>query len=215
MMRTLVVSKPWPPEPTGRLGSLLFVLLAALAVSACTSFGPGGPAEVDMLESGGFRITEEARFGLGTRSDFREAMGLLEDERYEEGIDLLVALTEVARTQLPRKSTSASHMQRSTNSIRLRAVWSVRSRSTQSIRQRTTSWESSVADRGASRKLAPTTRLHSNSTLASILHCATWPSCVTCTCPTAIARSTTTNDMRLPCQKIKRSRCGLPIYAVG
>ena len=96
MMSAQVVSKPWRPKSIRRLGPLLLVLLAALLASACTSFGPGGPAEVEMLESGGFRITEEARFGLGTRSDFREAMGLLEDERYDEGVDLLVALTEVA-----------------------------------------------------------------------------------------------------------------------
>lgn len=96
MMRMLTVPKHRRPHPVGRPAAFACVLVAALAASACTSFGPGGPAEVEMLGSGGFRITEEARFGLGIRSDFREAMGLLEDERYEEGIALLVELTEVA-----------------------------------------------------------------------------------------------------------------------
>lgn len=94
MMQT--VFRRLGPQPIGRRSSLSVLLLAALAMSACASLGPGGPAEVEMFDSGGFRITEEGRFGVGVRADFRQAMGLLEQERYEEGIELLVEVTEAA-----------------------------------------------------------------------------------------------------------------------
>ena len=84
------------PQPIGSRSSLSVLLVAVLAMSACASLGPGGPAEVQMLDAGGFRITEEGRFGVGVRADFRQAMGLLEQERYEEGIAVLVEVTEAA-----------------------------------------------------------------------------------------------------------------------
>jgi len=96
MMKSLAVSKQRQRCRNGRFAGLSFVLRAALAAAACTTLVPGGRAKVEMFEPGGFRITEEGRFGLGVRSDFREAMGLLEDERHEEGIALLVELAEVA-----------------------------------------------------------------------------------------------------------------------
>ena len=53
-------------------------------------------APVETRDEHGFRITEEVRVGLGVRSDFEKALRLLEQEELEEGIALLVEVTEAA-----------------------------------------------------------------------------------------------------------------------
>ncbi len=67
------------------------LLALALFASACTTSGISAPARVEK-QPGGFTIEEQVRVGLGARSDFDEALGLLREERYDEGIALLEEL---------------------------------------------------------------------------------------------------------------------------
>ena len=71
-------------------------LLATFLLSSCASLDPRGGGGVERFESGGFEITEDTRFDLSARSDFRAALALLEEERYAEGIRLLEAVVEAA-----------------------------------------------------------------------------------------------------------------------
>ena len=70
------------------------LLAAAAMAAACTTSGTH-PAVVEKRDDG-FTITEDVRAGLGVRSDFNRAIRLLEEEDYEAGIALLVAVTEAA-----------------------------------------------------------------------------------------------------------------------
>ena len=72
------------------------LLLGTLVLSSCASLDTPGGSEVERFDAGGFRITEDARFGLGVRSDFRSALDLLQDERYPEGIRLLEEIVDTA-----------------------------------------------------------------------------------------------------------------------
>jgi Flp pilus assembly protein TadD len=63
---------------------------AACAVSACaTTQAPTSTARIDIQESVGFTITEEARAGGSVRTDYESALTLLEQGRHEDGIALL------------------------------------------------------------------------------------------------------------------------------
>lgn len=53
----------------------------------------GDYPEIEFLE-GGFSITEQARIGSDTRSDYEQALSLLRAERYDEGISLLRRVIE-------------------------------------------------------------------------------------------------------------------------
>lgn len=55
----------------------------------------GDYPEIEVGETG-FTITEQVRIGGDVRADYQEALQLLRQERYEEGIPLLVAVTEEA-----------------------------------------------------------------------------------------------------------------------
>jgi tetratricopeptide (TPR) repeat protein len=81
------------PSPLGRLAP---VLAAALLASACTLSGTTRPAPVETRDENGFTIREEVRVGAALRADFERAVRLLEQERYEQGIALLVQVTEAA-----------------------------------------------------------------------------------------------------------------------
>ena len=80
--------------------SQLFRRIVGLAVlaawTACAGLQPGTPARVETFGEEGFRIREEARFGLGVRADFRQAMALLEQGRSEDAIELLAEVTRAA-----------------------------------------------------------------------------------------------------------------------
>jgi Flp pilus assembly protein TadD len=69
--------------------------LASLA-GACSTPGAKRPAATEVRDAGGFTITEEVRAGGDERADFERALRLLEQERYESAIALLVAVTESA-----------------------------------------------------------------------------------------------------------------------
>ncbi len=73
-----------PPSATViTLRTTAALLVTGLLATACTT-------------PDGFTIEEEVGAGLGVRSTFQRAMGLLEDEAYEEGIALLLEVTESA-----------------------------------------------------------------------------------------------------------------------
>ena len=77
---------------TGRILSLVTLCFAA----ACASSGARKPGVLEVQEGGGFTITEQVRFGARVRSDFDDALELIEEERYEDGIALLQKVTEAA-----------------------------------------------------------------------------------------------------------------------
>lgn len=80
-------------------------IAAALTLAACSSTpatpgaaapkGPSARVEVQQLESG-FTIAEKGRIGAQVRADYDEAMRLLEQQQYEPGIALLLAVTQSA-----------------------------------------------------------------------------------------------------------------------
>jgi len=74
----------------------LLALMAGGLFSGCATPGGSGPAVVETHGARGFTVTEEVRVGGGVRGDFERAVELLGEERYEEGIELLVAVTEAA-----------------------------------------------------------------------------------------------------------------------
>lgn len=77
-----------------RNGALL--LPAAALAFACASSGPRRSQPVETREPGGFTITEELRVGSGVRSDFEDALELLEQDENERGIALLEEVTAAA-----------------------------------------------------------------------------------------------------------------------
>jgi Flp pilus assembly protein TadD len=83
------------------LGRRASVLAAALVVSACASSG-ARPTPVEVRDARGFTIGERVRVGSQVRADFEEAVRLLEQERYDAGIALLVQVTEAE----PRLTTA-------------------------------------------------------------------------------------------------------------
>lgn len=73
------------------------VLVAALLLSACTSTGPTRtPARIEIQEQLGFTITEKARISANIRLDYNEALTLLEQGRFDEGIALLELVADAA-----------------------------------------------------------------------------------------------------------------------
>ena len=73
-----------------------FVLAAAWIASACSTSGAKRPAATELRDAGGFTIREELRIGGEARADFERALRLLEQERWQEAIALLVSVTEAA-----------------------------------------------------------------------------------------------------------------------
>lgn len=69
---------------------------SCLLVPVCATSPRTTTGRFEVEEDGGFTITEEVRFSSGVRRDFEEAMRLLEEERNEEGIELLEGVTAAA-----------------------------------------------------------------------------------------------------------------------
>ena len=76
-------------------GLLPFVLVA-LAACNSTAVKRTTPARIEIQESIGFTITEDARVGGDVRVDYDRALSLLEQGRHEEGVALLEAVAEKA-----------------------------------------------------------------------------------------------------------------------
>lgn len=76
-----------------------FLAISVLVMSACTSSGPAKrppPAQIEIQESVGFTIVEEARIDNDVRLDYNEAISHLERGELERGIEILEAVTEAA-----------------------------------------------------------------------------------------------------------------------
>jgi len=71
-------------------------LTGMLAVAGCAAPGSQRPAAVEMKDEHGFMITEEVRVSPEVRADFEQAMRLLEQEQYHQGLALLDKVTERA-----------------------------------------------------------------------------------------------------------------------
>ena len=67
-----------------------------LGLTACATPGDVPPAELERFGQGGFEITQELRVSGGLRSDFEQAIRLIDQEEYERGIELLKEVTEGA-----------------------------------------------------------------------------------------------------------------------
>lgn len=83
---------PIPQTLRGRARAIAFLAVA----SACAAYGTTPPAPSPLREASGFTITESGRVGGGARADFDRATRLLEEEQYQQGIALLVQVTEAA-----------------------------------------------------------------------------------------------------------------------
>jgi tetratricopeptide (TPR) repeat protein len=72
------------------------VWVTACVFCACATPHSRQASRIEFQEDGGFTITEQARFSSGVRKDFENALRLVEDEQYENGIELLEQVTEAA-----------------------------------------------------------------------------------------------------------------------
>lgn len=87
-----------PSHPADNLRQAMLVLAGLLVVAGCAT-----PASTSQRTSAtehqdelGFTITEEVRVSAEVRADFEQAVWLFEQERLEQGIALLVRVTERA-----------------------------------------------------------------------------------------------------------------------
>jgi len=81
-------------NPTRRDWLRLLIPLWLLGLAACATPGEAPPARLEGFEQGGFEITQELRVGSGVRSDFEQAIRLIDQEEYERGITLMQEVTE-------------------------------------------------------------------------------------------------------------------------
>jgi Tfp pilus assembly protein PilF len=88
---------------TGVQRGLIIVIVTAL-VAGCTGSATKPNARFDLHDDSGFSITEDVRVGSDVRTDYEVALRHLEAERYEQGIALLVRVTERA------PNVTASHI---------------------------------------------------------------------------------------------------------
>lgn len=81
------------------INSRTTMLLASLAVivSACATVEPKrAPAKIEIQDSVGFTITEEARVSNDTRVNYDRALALLDQGQLDQGIQLLESVAEAA-----------------------------------------------------------------------------------------------------------------------
>jgi Tfp pilus assembly protein PilF len=71
-------------------------LVSALAAAACTTSGTTRPTQTEDRNESGFVIREDVSPSFSVRSDFEQALQLLEQKHYDDGIALLVKVTEAA-----------------------------------------------------------------------------------------------------------------------
>jgi Flp pilus assembly protein TadD len=71
-------------------------IAGALLLAACATTAPERPVPATVQDETGFTITEDVRVASDVRSDYETAMRHLAEERYEQGIALLVTVTESA-----------------------------------------------------------------------------------------------------------------------
>ena len=79
-------------------GGLVWGATLALVLAACSATAPvarheAGPA-LQQQDAGGFQLTERARVTAETRADYDNALRLLDEKQSDQGIALLVKVTE-------------------------------------------------------------------------------------------------------------------------
>lgn len=77
-----------------RVAGSVLMLPGILLLGACSATGPTRPAQSDTQSDGGFTIVEDVRISSEAQTEFDDAMQLLRQERYQEGIALLKQVTE-------------------------------------------------------------------------------------------------------------------------
>ncbi|MDH3588543.1 MAG: tetratricopeptide repeat protein [Gammaproteobacteria bacterium] len=91
----MIAINPARKNPTTYRIVLLFVYVSI--VSACASTGPSGtPAHIEIQSEVGFTITENAHISGGLRSDYEQALALLEQGDHDRGLAMLEAVVEAA-----------------------------------------------------------------------------------------------------------------------
>ncbi len=80
------------------------LLVSALVVSACSTTGVSRtPARIEIQGEVGFTITEEERISGTVRTEYEEALSLLEQGRHRQGIELLeIVASEAPQLSAPR-----------------------------------------------------------------------------------------------------------------
>ena len=71
-------------------------LVATLSLAGCASAPPSAPPPTEIADHGGFTIIEDVQVGADVRADFDEAVRLMQQEQYEQGIALLERVTTAA-----------------------------------------------------------------------------------------------------------------------
>ena len=75
--------------------SAIIVLASALVISACATTGSSRThARIKIQDEVGFTITEKARISSNVRSDYSQALTLLEQGRHDEGTALLEVVAD-------------------------------------------------------------------------------------------------------------------------
>jgi Tfp pilus assembly protein PilF len=75
-------------------------LVLAVTLLCCSTTAPAGTPQVrgpaPQSNAGGFQLTEKVRVAAETRADYDKAMRLLEAKQYDQGISVLLRVTEKA-----------------------------------------------------------------------------------------------------------------------
>lgn len=83
----------------GMARCVVSLLAAAFLLAACaTPEVSRKPARIEIQDDVGFTITEEERISGNVRTEYGEALSLLQNGQYEQGIELLEAVAEEAPT---------------------------------------------------------------------------------------------------------------------
>ena len=94
-MKTMVTCKSAEDRALTYRVTLLSIF--ALIISACASTGGSSkPARIEIQEEVGFTITEAVRISGDVRTDYTKALGLLEQGRRDQGIEMLEAVIAAA-----------------------------------------------------------------------------------------------------------------------
>jgi Flp pilus assembly protein TadD len=91
-----------PPHPAARAAWLTAALIAALGspYAVAAKRAERAPAVEVTQDASGFTLTQEVRVSGEVRADYDSATRLLQQQRYAEGIPLLVKVTERAPTAI-------------------------------------------------------------------------------------------------------------------
>ena len=84
-------------DDSRHFGYTAILLASVLLLNACSAPGPSRPpARIEIQEDVGFTITEDAPISGDVRTEYEEALVLLEQGRLDEGISLLEVVADAA-----------------------------------------------------------------------------------------------------------------------